>query len=164
MGYSKLGLKSQIKKIDGIFKNIVLTIISLFAISLCIYIFNYFTSNNQYTIIEGVTNKDDTSTPWTKLPVNKQVEKLLNEANTITEHALNSSQGDPEKVDYDKLIYIQNLKKSLREIDSSTTETYANLNIDIDKYNPFSGKEDNESKKNEKSSNKDEPKTSKLFW
>ena len=107
MRYSKQVSNSQIKKIDNVFKNIVLTFISVSVISLCIYIFNYFTSGDQYTIIEGVTNKDEASTPWTKLPVDKQIENLLNEANTMTEHTLNTSQGDPEKVDYDKLIYIQ---------------------------------------------------------
>lgn len=161
MRSSKLAFKSKLKIIDTFFKNMVLTFISLCVISLCIYIFNCFIASNPYSVIEGVTNKDEASTPWTKLPVNKQIEKLLNESNTMTEHTLNSSQGDPEKVDYDKLIYIQNLKKSLRDIGTSSDESYKQQ---MTKYNPFAGKEDGGDNEDKKDNETSESKTSKLFW
>ena len=79
----------------------------------------------------------------------------------MTEHTLNSSQGDPEKVDYDKLIYIQNLKKSLRDIGTSSDESYKQQ---MTKYNPFAGKEDGGDNEDKKDNETSESKTSKLFW
>jgi hypothetical protein len=167
MHYSNIVSKSKLKIIDDVFKKLVLTFISLSVISLCIYVLNMFNTSNPYNIIEGVANKDEASTPWTKLPVNKQIEKLLNESNTMTEHTLNSSQGDPAKVDYDKLIYIQKLKTSLRDIESSGSsgESYKQQ---MTKYNPFAGKggndNDDDGDKKGNGGDGDGNKYSKFFW
>ena len=99
------------------------------------------------SLMEGVENKGESNTSWTKLSVTKQIDSLIDKSDTLTENVLNLSQGDPEKLDYEKLTSIQVLKKTLVNMKDEFTGNSMGMGLSSIK-NPFS-KDGEDSEKNE---------------
>lgn len=121
----------QTKRLFGIckcfFKNMIVALVIAFLLTSLYTIFN-----NTFSIIEGVENKDDPSTSWTKLSVSKQLQTLIDKSNTEIENILNLSQGDPQTLDIEKLTEIRMLKKTLSDMENTSNNGKSYIS------NPFS--------------------------
>ena len=109
------------------FKNMIVALVIAFILTSLYTIFN-----NTFSIIEGVENKDDPSTSWTKLSVSKQIQTLIDKSNTEIENILNLSQGDPQTLDVEKLTEIRMLKKTLSDMENTSNNGKSYIS------NPFS--------------------------
>lgn len=155
-------MKNTKNVIFFLLKNIILTVIAICIILVCFEIYSLFFPTTYFNMREGLVNKDEISTPWTKLPVHKQIQRLNEESNTIIEHILNTSQGNPEKLDYDKLLYVKKIKSSLDEIKNQNTDTNAST---LSTYNPFNKTSDNSNEDNsDESEQSNNSEKSKFFW
>ena len=132
------GVKLKINKSKQLIINkVLLTVVTTLFLYLLVNIFN------NESLIEGVENKGESNTSWTKLSITKQIDSLIDKSDTLTENVLNLSQGDPEKLDYDKLTSIQVLKKTLLTMKDDFNGNSSSIGLSSIK-NPFSKSDDND--------------------